>query len=74
MVSKIKTDAIEASTSGASVDLSSSLSFVSKTTTQMNALSGMGAGDTIYNTTDGTLYVYNGSSWNAMSGLSLIHI
>ena len=39
MVSKIKTDAIEASTSGASVDLSSSLSFVSKTTTQMNALS-----------------------------------
>ena len=38
------------------------------TTTQMNALSGMGAGDTIYNSTVGTLYVYNGEGWNAMSG------
>ena len=39
----------------------------SYTNTQMNALSGMGAGDTIYNSTYGTLYVYNGTSWNAMS-------
>ena len=37
------------------------------TTTQMNSLSGMGAGDTIYNSTVGTLYVYNGETWNAMS-------
>ena len=67
MVSKIKSDEIEASTSGASVDFNSALRPMSKTTTQMNALSGMGAGDTIYNSTTGTLYVYNGSSWNAMS-------
>ena len=38
------------------------------TTTQMNALSGMGAGDMIYNSTVGTLYVYNGVTWSAMSG------
>ena len=68
MVSKIKSDEIEASTSGASVDFNSSLRPMSKTTTEMNALSGMGAGDMIYNETEGTLYVYNGTSWNAMSG------
>ena len=67
MVSKIKVDEIESSQSGGSVDLNSSLSFLSKTTTEMNALSGMAAGDTIYNSTQGTLYVYNGTSWNAMS-------
>ena len=67
MVSKIKVDEIESSQSGGSVDLNSSLSFDSKTTTEMNNLSGMAAGDTIYNSTEGTLYVYNGSSWNAMS-------
>ena len=37
------------------------------TTTQINALSGMGAGDTVYDSDLGTLKVYNGSSWNAMS-------
>ena len=70
MVSKIKSDEIEASsgTTGASVDFNSALRPMSKTTTEMNSLSGMGAGDTIYNSTVGTLYVYNGSSWNAMSG------
>ena len=67
MVSKIKVDEIESSQSGGSVDLNSSLSFVSKTTTEMNALSGMGAGDTIYNSTEGTLSlpppcVYRGRS------------
>ena len=68
MVSKIKVDEIESSQSGGSVDLNSSLSFDSKTTTEMNALTGMAAGDTIYNSTDGTLYVYNGSAWNGMTG------
>ena len=69
MVSKIKSDEIEASsgTTGASVDFNSALRPMSKTTTEMNNLSGMGAGDTIYNSTDGTLYVYNGNSWAAMS-------
>ena len=67
MVSKIKSDEIEASTSGASVDFNSALRPLSKTTTEMNAMSGMAAGDIIYNSTVGTIYVYNGSSWNAMS-------
>ena len=67
MVSKIKVDEIESSQSGGSVDLNSSLSFVSKTTTEMNALTGMAAGDTIYNSSVGTLYVYNGTGWHAMS-------
>ena len=48
--------------------MGSSLGLLSKTTTQMNAMSGMAAGDIIYNSTVGTIYVYNGSSWNAMSG------
>ena len=33
----------------------------------MNALTGMASGDTIYNSTEGTLYVYNGYAWMAMS-------
>ena len=37
------------------------------TTSQINALSGMGAGDTVYDSDLGTLKVYNGSSWNEMS-------
>ena len=37
------------------------------TTSQINSLSGMGAGDTVYDTDMGTLKVYNGTSWNAMS-------
>ena len=38
------------------------------TTSQVNSLSGMSAGDTVYDTDMGTLKVYNGTSWNAMSG------
>jgi len=65
--SELKVDNISEKTTNAGVQLGSSLGFVSKTTTEMNALTGMAAGDTIYNSTVGTLYVYNGTSWNAMS-------
>ena len=52
---------------GNNVSFNDPLKFKNLSTTDMNALSGMVAGDTIYNSTDGTLYVYNGTSWNAMS-------
>ena len=68
MSSELKVDNISEKTTNAGVQMGSSLGFVSKTTTQMNAMSGMAAGDTVYNSTEGTLYVYNGTSWNAMSG------
>ena len=42
MVSKIKSDEIEASTSGASVDFNSAIRPLTKTTTQMNAMTAMG--------------------------------
>ena len=67
MSSELKVDNISEKTTNAGVQMGSSLGFLNKTTTQMNAMSGMAAGDTIYNSTEGTLYVYNGSSWNAMS-------
>ena len=52
---------------GNNVSFNDPLKFKNLTNTEMNALSGMAAGDTIYNSTYGTLYVYNGASWNAMS-------
>ena len=67
MSSELKVDNISEKTTNAGVQMGSSLGFLSKTTTQMNAMSGMAAGDTIYNSTEGTLYVYNGSNWFAMS-------
>ena len=73
----VKVDTIAEKTSGSGVTVDGltikdtgfdePVKMKSYTDTQMNALSGMGAGDTIYNSTYGTLYVYNGTSWNAMS-------
>ena len=76
--------------SGNNVSIDDALNLKSYTTTQRDALTGMVAGDVIYNSTDGTIDFYNGSSWNATSGgtfvvdvdylvvagggLSLIHI
>ena len=68
MASELKVDNISEKTANAGVQLSSSLGFVSKTTAQINALSGMAAGDTVYDSDMGTLKVYNGSTWNEMSG------
>ena len=65
-MSRVKVDNIE-SRSGTNVAIDHPFNLKSYSTTDMNALSGMAAGDTIYNSTDGTIYVYNGSSWNAMS-------
>jgi mucin-19 len=67
MASELKVDNISEKTANAGVQLSSSLGFVSKTTAQINALSGMAAGDTVYDSDLGTLKVYNGTDWNGMS-------
>ena len=67
MVSKIKVDEIESSQSGGSVAHNSPMTFKGYTTSQINALSGMAAGDTVYDSDMGTIKVYNGSSWNEMS-------
>src|SRR6056300_1570083 len=67
MASELKVDNISEKTSGNGIALSNSLRLKSYTTTEINALTGMSAGDTIYNSTVGTLYVYNGNIWAAMS-------
>jgi len=67
MVSKIKVDEIESSQAGGSVAHNSPMTFKGYTTSQINALSGMAAGDTVYDSDLGTIKVYNGESWNAMS-------
>ena len=65
--STVKIDNITEKTANAGIQLGASLGFVSKTTSQINSLSGMSAGDTVYDSDLGTLKVYNGTSWNAMS-------
>ena len=65
-MSRVKVDNIE-SRSGTNVAIDHPFNLKAYTTTAMNALTGMAAGDTIYNSTDGTIYVYNGTSWNGMS-------
>jgi len=74
----VKVDTIAEKTSGAGVTVDGltikdtgfdePVKMKSYTTSQINSLSGMGAGDTVYDSDLGTLKVYNGSSWNAMSG------
>jgi len=40
-------------------------------TTAINALTGMSAGDTVYNTTEATLCFYNGSAWHKVTSTAL---
>lgn len=41
------------------------------TTTEINALSGMVAGDTVFNTTESTICFYTGSAWNKVTSTAL---
>ena len=41
------------------------------TTTEINALSGMAAGDTVFNTTESTICFYNGSAWHKVTSTAL---
>ena len=51
--------------SGNNVSVDDALNLKSYTTTQRDALTSV-AGDTIYNTTDSKVQVYNGSSWDSL--------
>ena len=53
--------------SGNNVSVDDSLNLKSYTTTQRDALTSA-AGDTIYNSSTGTIDFYNGTDWNATSG------
>ena len=59
MASELKVDNISEKTSGNGIALSNSLRLKTHTTSEMNALTGMSAGDIIYNSTEGTIFVYN---------------
>ena len=53
--------------SGNNVSIDDSLNLKSYTTTQRDALSSPQAGDTIYNSTTGTIDYHNGTAWFSSS-------
>ena len=64
-MSRLKVDNIEAR-SGNNISMDDPLALKSYTTTQRDALTSV-AGDTIYNSTTGTIDYYNGTDWFATS-------
>ena len=71
-MSTLETNSI-AKYSGNNVSIDDSLNLKSYTTTQRDALTSA-AGDTIYNTTDSKVQVYNGSSWDDLGGPSVVKV
>ena len=71
-MSTLETNSI-AKYSGNNVSIDDSLNLKSYTTTQRDALTSA-AGDTIYNTTDSKVQVYNGSSWDDLGGVNAFSI
>ena len=65
-MSRLKVDNIE-TRSGNNVAMDNALQLKSYTTAERDALSSPQAGDAIYNSDEGTIDFYNGSSWNATS-------
>ena len=65
-MSELKTNKIQTNDTN-NVAIDDPLKLKGYTTSQRDALSSPQAGDTIYNTTTGTIDFYNGSSWNATS-------
>ena len=59
--------------SGNNLSVGSQLNLKSYTTTARNALTSV-AGDTIYNTTDNKVQVYNGSSWDDLGGPAIFDV
>ena len=60
--SELKVNKISKRTSN-NISIDDPLQLKSYSTTDRDALTGMVAGDTIYNSTSGTIDFYNGSSW-----------
>jgi hypothetical protein len=65
-MSELKTNKISTNDQN-NVAIDNALGLKSYTTAQRDALTGMVAGDVIYNSTEGTIDFYNGSSWNSSS-------
>ena len=63
----LSVDTIAEKTSGGGINLSNNLGLKSYTTSQINSLSGMTEGDIVYDSTLGSISVYNGTKWAAMS-------
>ena len=57
---------------GNNVSIDDPLKLKGYTTTQRDALSGVEAGDTIYNSTTGTIDYYNGTAWYSSSGNTFV--
>lgn len=66
-MSILKVNEIRPRTTGASVDFTVPVGVKNYTTTDRDALSGVSAGELIYNSTTSKLEVYNGSSWDAVA-------
>jgi len=72
-MSTLNVNNIEERTAGSGVSfndkvvLNENIKLRNVSTSAMNALTGMAEGDAVYNTNEGTIYIYNGSSWVAMS-------
>ena len=58
---------------GNNVSMGDALRLKSYTTTQRNALTSA-TGDTIYNSTDSKVQVYNGSSWDDLGGAKVVTV
>ena len=65
-MSELKVNKISKRT-GNNISIDDPLKLKNYTTTQRDALTGMVAGDVIYNEDEGTIDFYNGSGWNATS-------
>lgn len=66
-MSILKVNEIRPRTTGASVDFTVPVGLKAYTTSERDALTGLSAGEVIFNSTTSKLEVYNGSSWDSMS-------
>ena len=72
-MSELKTNKISTNDQN-NVAIDNALGLKSYTTTQRDALTGMVAGDIIYNSTDSKVQVYSGSAWGDAGGVSTASI
>ena len=66
-MSILKVNEIRPRSTGASVDFTVPVGLKAYTTTERDALSGVSAGEVIWNTTNSKMEVYNGSSWDSVA-------
>lgn len=66
MVSKIKVDEIESSQAGGTIQYNSSMKLKQYTTAQINALTGITAGEMVYDSERKTIKFYDGTAWQSL--------